>query len=78
MADLQLYSASLNGIQALQLYLNNSVLGLRASNIWPLSTGAAGLMNQTINLVNVTNIGYISCTNANVINGACGVQFVQP
>jgi len=78
MADLQLYNVSLSSTQAKQLYLNNSVQNVRASDIWPLSSGFGGAMNQSVNLVNVTNLGYISCSNANIINALCGAAYTQP
>lgn len=80
MADVQLYNTTLSAAQVHDLYLNNSVLGVNPVSYWPLSGGTGGLENVTPNLVAGSSYGQLyastMCTNANVINGACGVNYV--
>lgn len=80
-ADVQLYGTTLSTTQVQELYLNNSVLGGSPISYWPLNGGTEGLMNMTPNLASGPSGGQLYsggavCTNAGVINGACGVNFV--
>ncbi|MEM0154490.1 MAG: hypothetical protein QW814_01495, partial [Methanothrix sp.] len=65
-----------------QLYLNNSVEGIAPADYWPLGEGNGNLLNETENLENFTNFGYlydsavVACTNSQVIDGSCGVEYV--
>ncbi|MCL4404377.1 LamG domain-containing protein [Candidatus Marsarchaeota archaeon] len=81
-SDIQLYKDALSTSQAEQLYLNNSVMGIAPADYWPLGEGNVNLLNETENLVNATNFGYlydsavVACTNTQVVEGACGVEYV--
>jgi len=81
-ADVQLYKSSLSQQQAWQLYLNNSVEGISAADYWPLGEGNGNLLNETENIVNQSNYGYlydsavVACTNSQVVSGNCGVSYV--
>ena len=75
-----MYNATLSTAQVQELYLNNSVSGVSPIGYWPLDGGIGGLMNVTPNLVSGSSYGQLYsgstiCTNANVINGACGVNY---
>ncbi len=75
-----MYNATLSTAQVQDLYLNNSVPGVTPMAYWPLNGGTAGLMNVTPNLVSGSSYGQLYsgstiCTNADVINGACGVNY---
>ena len=82
MADVQLYKAALSPSQAEQLYLNNSVEGISPADYWPLSSGNLNLLNETENIANYTGYAYlynspsVACSNSQVINGDCGVEYV--
>jgi hypothetical protein len=80
-ADIQLYNIALSASQVQDLYLNNSVPGVQPIAYWPLSGGLNGLLNVTPDVIG----GYTGqlygnpsggmCTNSNVINGQCGVNY---
>ena len=65
-----------------QLYLNNSVEGIGPADYWPLSSGNLNMLNETENVANYTNYAYlydspsVACTNSQVVNGNCGVEYV--
>jgi len=81
-ADVQLYKISLSDAQVEQLYLNNSVYGFAPKDYWPLGEGNGKMLNEAENLVNSTNFGYlynsavVACTNSQVMEGRCGVEYV--
>ncbi len=80
MVDVQLYNTTLSTSQVRELYLNNSVSGISSISYWPLNGGIGGLMNVTPNLVSGSSYGQLYsgstiCTNADVINGVCGVNY---
>ncbi len=81
-ADVQLYKSAMSPSMAEQLYLNNSVEGIGPADYWPLSSGNLNLLNETENVANYTNYGYlydspsVACTNSQVVNGNCGVEYV--
>jgi hypothetical protein len=81
-ADAQIYNVALSSAQIQDLYLNNTVSGATPVAYWPLSTGLNGLLNQTPDVIN-GNTGYLysgsgQCTVAEVADGTCGVEYVQP
>ncbi len=82
-ADVQLYKSAMSPSMAEQLYLNNSVEGIGPADYWPLSSGNLNLLNETENVANYTNYGYlydspsVACTNSQVVNGNCGVEYVS-
>ena len=81
-ADVQLYKSAMPPSMAEQLYLNNSVEGIGPADYWPLAAGNLDLLNETENIANYTNYGYlydspsVACTNSQVVNGNCGVEYV--
>ena len=81
-ADVQLYKSAMSPSMAEQLYLNNSVEGIGPADYWPLSSGNLNMLNETENVANYTNYAYlynspsVACTNSQVVNGNCGVEYV--
>lgn len=81
-ADVQLYKSAMSPGMAEQLYLNNSVEGIGPADYWPLSSGNLNMLNETENVANYTNYAYlydspsVACTNSQVVNGNCGVEYV--
>ncbi len=92
MSNYQVYDWVLGSAQVLQIYQNGTVgtVSLPDGNTvipdiadWTLANGYNGLTNQTINAANLSNPGLLGvngmiCTNANVIDGTCGLDFAQP
>lgn len=77
-ADFQVFNTALNSIQIQQLYLNNSVIGVTANLIYPLSGTFNNLLNSTreIQPLYTSNYGYFwGCTNANSLNGQCKAMY---
>jgi hypothetical protein len=81
-ADVQLYKSAMSPSMAEQLYLNNSVEGISPADYWPLGSGNLNLLNETENVANYTNYGYlyyspsVACTNSQVVDGNCGVEYI--
>ena len=90
MSDFQIYNRILNSFQALELYQNASAYFINTNTVitpaarWTLALGYNGLVNQTINVANITNPGLltsgsaVACSNGNVIDRICGVYPLQP
>ncbi|EET90424.1 MAG: LamG domain-containing protein [Candidatus Micrarchaeales archaeon] len=81
-ADVQIYDTYLTNQQVDQLYLNNSVIGAQPAAYWPLSTGLNGTYNETPDVIS-GNTGYLysngkACTESQVVDGFCGVEYGQP
>ena len=77
--DVQVYDVALTPAQAMQLYLNNSAIGVAPINYWPLGAGIGSLLNQTAD-ISGSNTGYLygsntPCTNSQVVNGVCGPTY---
>jgi len=87
LADARLYSGTaMTAAQVQQLYQNDSVAGLPANDVWPLSGGGPtniAAVNQSVDIANNLNVGYfmsntITCTLSNSIKSNCGVYYTQP
>ncbi len=81
-SDLQLYNVALSPSQAIQLYDNNSVLGVAPADYWLLGTGNGNLLNESENIVNASNYALlykdpvVACNQSFVVNGGCGAAYV--
>jgi hypothetical protein len=81
LADVQVYNTPLTTAQVSQLYLNNSVAGLRPAGWWPLSSGYNGYTNQTGALAGTAAYEYGNgnpCSEAQSLGlgSVCGVTYL--
>ena len=82
-ADVQVYNTALTSANVLQLYMNDSVIGVNALDNWKLAGPYNNLVNQTSDSANALNYGISKnngamCDIESVISGACGVMYTQP
>ncbi len=83
-ADVQYYNTALNAQQVLQLYQNDSIIGINPTDKWALSGTYNGITNMTPDSANLLNTAvlvsntYGLCTAANAVIGNCGISFTQP
>ncbi len=81
-SDFQVFNQPLTNAQMTQLYLNNSVTGVPANFIWPLSSQYLGALNTT-SVIGTNDYGVfytngILCTQINSVEGTCGASIAPP
>ncbi len=82
-SDVQLYYGSSlpSASNAVQLYLNNSVIGASPIGYWPLISAYNGISNVTSEIIGNNNARFYNangiCSVANTVYGTCGVYYSQ-